>query len=250
MQELIALATHLADEAGIIAREYFRQPFNIQRKADQSPVTIADQSIEARLREILQRERPQDSILGEEFDNIQGTSNLTWVIDPIDGTKSFMMGRPTFGTLIALCEDSKPILGIIDQPISNERWIGAKGHPTTLNGVPIQTRKNVTLDTAVMASTTPEMFDTPIYERFGKHRFAWGSDCYAYGLLACGHVDLILEDDLKPFDFAALSPIIEGAGGFIRDWQGNPLTLASKGQVIALGDPALWNATHAHLTEA
>lgn len=244
MQEFIDLATHLADEAGTIARQYFRQPFAVERKGDDSPVTIADRTIEETIRTLLAQHRPDDGILGEEFDTVEGKNNLTWVIDPIDGTKSFVMGRPTFGTLIALCEDGKPILGLIDQPILKERWIGARGLPTTFNGAPINTRPCTDLDSAVMASTTPDMFKRtfPAYEKFDASRFAWGGDCYAYGLLAGGHIDMVLEAGLKPYDFAALAPVIEGAGGFIRDWNGHPLILQSDGKVIALGDKSLWPA--------
>ncbi len=250
MQELIALASRLADEAGQIAREYFRQPFEVIRKGDDSPVTIADRAIEARMREILEATRPNDTIIGEEYGTQEGSSGYCWVLDPIDGTKSFVMGRPTFGTLIALWHDNTPVLGIIDQPISNERWVGVQGQTSTFNGQPIQSRPCTDLSTAIMGSTTPAMFDTPVYEALGGDRFAWGGDCYAYGLLASGHMDMIIEASLSPYDFAALIPVIEGAGGFIRDWEGNPLTLQSEGKVIALGDEALWPSVKERLEGA
>lgn len=243
MQEALDLATHLADVAAKIAKQYFRAPFDIIRKGDDSPVTIADRAIEKAMRELIKQHFPQDGILGEEFGTEQGTSGRTWVLDPIDGTKSFVMGRPTFGTLIALWEDDAPLLGIIDQPITGERWIGVKGSTSTLNGKNIQTRLCPSLNDAVICSTTPAMFNGtgPAFEKLANPaRMAWGGDCYAYGLLASGHVDLIIEADLSPYDFAALVPIINGAGGHISDWQGTPLTLKSCGQVIALGDPSLW----------
>lgn len=244
MQEFIRIATHLANTAGDIARQYFRTSFEVTSKADASPVTIADQSIERALRDILARQRPNDTILGEEFDTHHGNSGLTWVIDPIDGTKSFVMGRPTFGTLIALWDGDTPLLGIIDQPILRERWIGTQGHGTTFNGAPVTTRPCPQLKDAIAASTTPAMFTGPItdiYKPFEQTcSFAWGSDCYGYGLLASGHMDLMLEADLKPHDFAALIPIIQEAGGHITDYTGQPITLASNGQIIALGDPSLW----------
>jgi inositol-phosphate phosphatase / L-galactose 1-phosphate phosphatase / histidinol-phosphatase len=245
MQEFKQLASKLADEAGKIIRKYYRTPFNIDQKGDNSPVTIADRSVEARIREILEIQRPDDGIFGEEFGIKESKNGLTWVIDPIDGTKSFMMGRPTFGTLIALCEGDIPKLGVIDQAITNERWVGISGEHTALNGKPVTTRPCTHLDMAIICSTTPSMFDgmPPYYERFynGKmaHGLVWGGDCYMYGLLASGHLDMTIEANLSPYDFAALIPIIEGAGGVICDYQGKPLTLKSDGRVIALGDPSL-----------
>lgn len=243
MQEFEALANRLADAAGEIVRQYFRADFEVIKKEDDSPVTIADRSVEKRLREIIEAERPNDGILGEEFGIKEGTSAYTWVIDPIDGTKSFVIGRPTFGTLIALCENDVPILGVIDQAILNERWIGVRGKETTLNNAPVTTRSCSSLDEARACSTTPAMFnDTgPAYEALGKgNEIAWGGDCYMYGLIASGHMDIAIEASLSPYDFAALVPVVEGAGGHISDWAGNPMTLQSDGRIIALGDKALW----------
>ncbi len=244
MQEFRQLANRLADEAGQIVRQHFRTAFDVESKADASPVTIADRAVEKRLREIIEKERPEDGIFGEEFGIKKSQNGLTWVLDPIDGTKSFVIGRPTFGTLIALCEDNAPVLGIIDQPILKERWLGAKGSPTVFNGAPVKTRSCKKLSQACVSSTTPAMFSKtgPVYEKFehGAKMMSWGADCYAYGLLANGYCDIVVEANLSPYDFAALVPVIEGAGGKICDWRGNPLTLQSEGNVIALGDPALW----------
>lgn len=247
MQEFVALANTLADKAGEIARKYFRQPFDVDHKADASPVTIADREIETALREIIHAQRPHDTILGEEYGIQQGDSGLTWVLDPIDGTKSFMIGRPTFGTLIALCENNAPKLGVIDQPITQERWVGVEGAQTTMNGHPVRTRKCPSLDDARIGSTTPMMFD-PVtdfgraYELFeqGTSKMAWGGDCYMYGLIASGYMDIAFEQNLAAHDFAALVPVIKGAGGHISDWRGDDLTLNSAGKVIAVGDPELW----------
>lgn len=247
MQESTQLASRLADLAGDIVKKYYRQPFDIEQKGDASPVTIADREVEKHIREVLEAERPDDGIFGEEFGIKESKSGFTWVIDPIDGTKSFMMGRPTFGTLIALCEGDVPKLGVIDQTITGERWIGVSGEQTTLNGTPVRTRPCPTLFDAIICSTTPSMFDgmEPYYERFysGKmaHGLIWGGDCYMYGALASGFLDMTIEASLSPYDFAALVPVIEGAGGTIFDYAGNPITLKSNGQVIALGDPSLKN---------
>ena len=248
MQEFTQLASQLADAAGEIIKKYYRQPFAIEQKGDNSPVTIADRSVEARLREILEKERPDDGIFGEEFGIKESKNGLSWVIDPIDGTKSFMIGRPTFGTLIALCEDDVPKLGVIDQAISGERWIGIIGQTTTLNGKTVKTRPCEDINEAIICSTTPSMFENmpAYYERFHKgkmaHGLVWGGDCYMYGLLASGHLDMTLEASLSPYDFAALVPVVEGAGGLICDYDGQPLTLKSDGRVFALGDPSLKEA--------
>lgn len=249
MQEFVELANTLANEAGKIVKKYYRSPFDIEQKDDNSPVTIADRNVEQRLREIIKMHRPQDGILGEEFGVKDSENGLTWVIDPIDGTKSFMMGRPTFGTLIALCENGIPKLGIIDQAISQERWVGITGKQTTLNGKVCKTRPCSSLKQAIVCSTTPSMFDgmPAYYERFhdGKmaHGMIWGGDCYMYGLLASGHLDMTIEANLSPYDFAALVPVVEGAGGFICDYEGKTLTLESDGRVIALGDKKLLGST-------
>ena len=241
MQEFEALANRLADEARIIARTHFRQPFDVISKGDSSPVTVADRGIEQRLREIIEAARPEDGIFGEEFGIKESKNGLVWVLDPIDGTKSFVIGRPTFGTLIALCENDVPKLGVIDQPISGERWIGAGGK-TTLNGTPVKTRPCKNLKDACAASTTPAMFKgNRVYEKIepATKMMAWGGDCYMYGLLASGHMDLCVEASLSPYDFAALVPVVEGAGGLICDWNGKPLTLKSDGKVFAVGDKNL-----------
>ncbi len=253
MQEFKGFANSLADEAGKIVRQHFRTHFKVESKGDASPVTLADRGVEKKLREMIEETYPEDGIFGEEFGIKESRNGRTWVIDPIDGTKSFAIGRATFGTLIALCENSVPVLGIIDQPIMKERWVGIKGHKTAYSNAhlgpdfqdrPIKTATCPALDMARVCSTTPAMFDDlpPIYKRFEKHcKFvAWGGDCYAYALLATGFADVVVEADLSPYDFLALVPIIEGAGGKITDWNGKNLTLESEGKVIALGDPALW----------
>ncbi|MGH1375317.1 MAG: inositol monophosphatase family protein [Alphaproteobacteria bacterium] len=246
MQEFLSLANRMADKAGKIIQKYYRQPFDVEHKADHSPVTIADREVEQALRDILAKERPQDGILGEEFGHEVSQNGLTWVIDPIDGTKSFMIGRPTFGTLIALCEADIPKLGIIDQPILKERWVGITGEKTTLNGKPVRTRPCTDFHDARIGSTTPMMFDKlsefgRAYELFEvPPRMAWGGDCYMYGLIASGFMDIAFEQNLSPYDFAALVPVIKGAGGHISDWRGDELTLNSTGKVIAVGDPNLW----------
>jgi inositol-phosphate phosphatase / L-galactose 1-phosphate phosphatase / histidinol-phosphatase len=241
----ITLAARLADAAGAAIRPFFRADFVHEAKGDASPVTEADRAAEAAMRAILDAECPDDAIVGEEFGNKAGSSKRTWVLDPIDGTVSFMAGRPIFGTLIALLQDGFPVMGMIDQCISGERWVGVSGRPTTLNGKPVKTRACRELSEAVLASTGPQYFDNHAAEHFmalaaktAHKRMVWGGDCYNYGLLAAGQIDLVVESGLKIHDFAALVPIVEGAGGLMCDWNGDPLHSGSAGDVIALGDPA------------
>jgi histidinol phosphatase-like enzyme (inositol monophosphatase family) len=243
----IALAHRLADAAGDAIRPLFRAPFATERKADASPVTEADQGAERVMRAILSAERPEDGIVGEEFGREREEAERQWVLDPIDGTRSFVAGRPIFGTLIALLEAGRPVLGIINQPILGERWLGVEGQPTLFNGARVTTRRCGALTHAILATTGPSYFtdaQMAAYERVrAKARDGiWGGDCYNYGLTALGQLDGVIEAGLKLYDFAALVPVVEGAGGIMRDWTGAPLGAASDGRVVALGDARLLDA--------
>jgi inositol-phosphate phosphatase / L-galactose 1-phosphate phosphatase / histidinol-phosphatase len=240
----IILAHRLADAAGAAILPYFRAEFGLEIKADQSPVTLADRAAEAAIRAVLEAERPSDGIIGEEYGTIREGASRQWVLDPIDGTRSFVAGRPIFGTLIALMEEGVPVLGVIDQPVTRERWIGAVGQPTTLNGRACQTRKGLTLADAIAATTSPAAFTPASFARFERAiplvgDMVYGGDCYNYALIAAGHIDLVIESGLKLYDLAALVPVVEGAGGRMCDWQGRSLNAQSDGSVIALGDSAL-----------
>ncbi len=239
----LTLAAHLADAAGAAIRPRFRSDYGLEMKEDASPVTLADREAEAAMRILIERERPSDGIQGEEYGVRDGTSGRVWVLDPIDGTRSFIAGRPIFGTLIALVEDGWPVLGVIDQPIIGERWIGAVGRGTTFNGQPARTRRCRDLADALLATTSPALFDDGQLHGFehveAKVRSTvLGGDCYSYGTLASGHIDVVVEAGLKLHDFAALVPVVEGAGGTMSDWSGDPLHAGSIGEVIALGDAA------------
>ena len=241
LDRYLALAVDLADAAGEAIRPYFRQPLAVDDKPDLSPVTIADRAAEMAMRRLIALRFPAHGIFGEEFGRERPDAEFTWVLDPIDGTKSFISGVPLFGTLIALAYRGRPILGIIDQPISRERWIGAAGRPTTFNGAAVRCRPCPALAAATVFSTSPDMFkgdDAAAHARVASAAklVRFGADCYAYGLLALGCIDLVIEASLKPYDFSAMLPIVEGAGGFASDWQGAPLTLASDGRVVAAGD--------------
>ncbi|HSG35045.1 MAG TPA: histidinol-phosphatase [Sphingomonadaceae bacterium] len=241
----IAIANRLADAAGGVIRPYFRNGVGHERKDDATPVTLADREAEQAMRRILKAEAPQDGVTGEEFGSEDGRSGRQWVLDPIDGTAAFLVGRPIFGTLIALLVDGFPVLGIIDQPVLGERWLGVAGRPTTFNGKPVATRPCRELAQATLATTGPHYFDDhdgahfmALAARTDHRRMVMGGDCYNYATLASGHLDIVCEAGLKVYDFAALVPIVEGAGGTMCDWNGEPLHAGSDGHVLALGDPA------------
>ena len=245
----IAFAERLADAARSAIRPYFRQPHGLETKADASPVTLADRAAEAAMRALIEAEYPADAIIGEEYGERSGTSGRTWVLDPIDGTRAFIAGRPIFGTLVAMIVDGWPMIGIIDQPILAERWLGVVGRPTLFNGAPVVTRRCTALAGASLATTSPHLFDDHDVDHFlalaravagGQMRQGplYGGDCYNYACLASGQIDIVVEAGLKLHDFAALVPVVEGAGGRMCDWNGDPLTASSDGHVIAAGDPA------------
>jgi myo-inositol-1(or 4)-monophosphatase len=209
-------------------------------------VTVADRAAEQAMRAVLSEYFPDHGILGEEFGLDRPDARLRWVLDPIDGTRAFITGRPVFGTLIGLLDGDTPILGVIDQPVTGERWVGVAGAATrfrgSFGGAP-GGRPCARLDQAELSCTTPEMLSG---HRHGWDRLAgavrritWGGDCYAYGLLALGQIDVIAEADLKVWDWAALLPVVEGAGGRMTDWQGKPLRADGDGRALAVGDPGL-----------
>lgn len=244
------VANELADAAGDVIRNYFRKKFEILDKDDLSPVTIADRAAEESMVSIIMENFPSHAIYGEEngWRCREKHSDYVWVLDPIDGTKSFITGKPLFGTLIALLYKGKPVLGVIDQPILRERWIGLEGRRTTLNGHQVSTRSCADLSTAYLYTTSPHLFAGAAEDAFIRVRKKvkvplYGCDCYAYALLASGFVDLVIESGLKPYDFLALIPVIKGAGGIITDWSGqevhweaSPESRATGFNVVAAGD--------------
>ncbi|WP_260597472.1 histidinol-phosphatase [Sphingomonas endolithica] len=238
-----AFAARLADAAGAAIRPHFRSAYGVESKEDESPVTIADRAAEAAMRALIEQHFPTDAVIGEEYGVKEGTSGRAWVLDPIDGTRAFISGRPIFGTLIALMVDGWPMLGVIDQPILQERWLGVVGQPTLFNGRPAATRRCPDLASALLGTTSPAAFDDATLHAF-EHLDAavrstvLGGDCYNYGCVASGWLDIVVEANLKIHDFAALVPVVEGAGGRMCDWAGDPLTADSVGEVIAAGDPA------------
>lgn len=249
-----------ANAAGEAIRPFFRvlDP-GLELKDDRSPVTRADRAAEAAMRAVIAERHPADAILGEEAGETgPAGARWRWVLDPIDGTRAFITGRPLFTTLIAVLHDDAPVLGLIDQPITRERWFGVGGaRPTTVFLDPfaggttreaapfVSTRaRGRRLAEAELSATSPAMFAGPTRARFDHlagraGRVSWGGDAYAYGLLAMGQIDVIAEASMKVWDWAALVPVVEGAGGVITDWAGAPLAAGGDGTVLAAGTAEL-----------
>lgn len=244
LNDLARFADSLADRARSTTLKWFRRPLDIETKADLSPVTIADREVEQRLRDMISEQYPEHGFIGEEFTNKIGDSEFEWVVDPIDGTQQFIAGVPLFGTLIGLLHEGRPVIGIVDIPAMHERWTGVRGRPTLHNGN-VCTSSNVSeLSQASVFATSPDMFELDQWRTFDNfsrrcrtRRF--GLDCYAYALLSAGHIDIVMEADLKPFDILPLVPVIEGAGGRITDWQGRELGIDNCAQVLAVGNDSL-----------
>ncbi|GBQ68848.1 inositol monophosphatase [Ameyamaea chiangmaiensis NBRC 103196] len=247
-ERFLKVAEAAADVAGAVIRPLFRSRLAVDDKSDDSPVTIADRTAERALRAVIAERLPDHGILGEEFGHERPEASWCWVLDPIDGTRAFVTGRPSFGTLIALLHEGRPVLGVIDQPMTGERWIGVSGAATRYRGPwgdeRAQTRPCPHLDAAELSCTSPEMLAAAPSAHWpslqgATRRTTWGGDCYTYGLLALGHVDVVAECGMKIWDWAALVPVVEGAGGRITDWSGAPLSAQGDGSVLAVGDPAL-----------
>ncbi len=238
----LPFAEGLADAAGAIIAPYFRSRMAIDHKADETPVTAADREAEQAMRALILETYPDHGIEGEEFGAERIDADYVWHLDPIDGTKSFITGRPLFGTLVSLAHRGRSVVGVIDHCMMNERWVGATGVPSRWNGEDVKVRPCARLEDAVLYVTSPNMFKLPgEFEAFSRVERAaalpmYGGDCYAYGQLAMGFADLIVEADLDGHDFLALIPVVEGAGGIMTDWDGRPLTPRSAGRVIAAGD--------------
>ena len=256
LDDYLALAERLAEASAAIIRRWFEKGAAVEEKADETPVTQADREVEAAMRRIIAEAFPEHGIIGEEHGTEGGEADYVWVLDPIDGTKRFVAGQPWFGTLIALTRHARPIVGVIDIPMLEQRWVGAAGRRSLLRGrdgtSEVGTRPCPSLAAAILSSTSPDMFQGPAATAFDRLRRAvkyplYGGDCYSYGTLASGRLDLVVEAGMGVYDFMALVPVVEGAGGRITDWQGAPLTLGSGDQVLAVGDPRLHEAALARL---
>jgi len=237
--DCLQLANAMADAVRGIVRPHFRQRLAVDSKADSSPVTIADREAEAAMRRMIEGAFPDHGIRGEEFGPRQPDAEWVWVLDPIDGTKSFISGSLAFGTQIALLHRGAPVLGIIDQPITGERWLGRAGQPTVLNGQPIHTSSTASVGEAIVYTSALEQFTDHDRARFfelsSRARFTRMShDCYAAGLLALGGVDLLLESQVFDYDILPQMPIVLGAGGVVTDWEGRPLGDASRYETVLM----------------
>lgn len=246
--ELARVAHELADLARPETLRHFRADVTSENKAGEDgfdPVTVADRNAEAAMRARLAEVRPEDGILGEEFGHAEGSSGLTWVLDPIDGTRGYISGTPTWGVLIAVSDAGGPLFGIIDQPYIGERFSGgwqAASVAGPMGQSPIRTRRGKRLAEATILTTFPEIGSAA--ERAGFHDVAgrarltrYGMDCYGYALLAAGQVDLVIEATLNPYDIHAPIAVVEAAGGIVTDWKGG--VAHSSSRVIAAGDPEL-----------
>ncbi|MBM2575342.1 histidinol-phosphatase [Jannaschia sp. Os4] len=242
----VAAAHAMADAARVAILPHFRTPMDVESKgAAFDPVTVADRAGEAAMRAVLAARRPEDGVLGEEEGATEGTSGLTWVLDPIDGTRGFISGTPTWGVLIALRDAEGPVLGIVDQPFTGERFLGTRDGAVWTRGQErreIRTRRTEALAEATILTTFPEVGAQA--EAAAFHRLAercrltrYGMDCYGYALLAAGCVDLVVEAGLNAYDIAAPVALVQGAGGTVTAWDGGPAH--DGGTAVAAATPAL-----------
>lgn len=237
-QVYIDAALEIADRAREISLKYFRQPLDTITKEDKSPVTIADQQTEEMIRGEIEQRFPEHGFYGEESGQSATDAEWVWVVDPIDGTTSFSTGKPTFGTLIALLHEGRPVLGLVDLPALDDRWLGVKGQPTLYNDKVVNTSSVNEIAKASIYTTTTKMFDDAQMLRYqaveqqGKFS-VFGADCLGYGLLASGFTEIVIEASLKPYDYMALVPVIEGAGGCISDWEGREIDLQTADHILA-----------------
>lgn len=253
--KLWAVAEQLADRAREETLRHFRSRDleAVSKTSDFDPVTVADRAAEAAMREVLAKERPQDAILGEEQAPVDGTSGLTWVLDPIDGTRGYISGTPTWGVLVALADANGPQMGLIDQPYIGERFMGGFGRAEVTGPqgtAPLKVRETTRLEDATLFTTFPEVgtdAEGAAFRRVAERAklVRYGCDCYAYALLAAGQIDLVIEAGLQPYDIQAPIAVIEAAGGIVTDWEGGPAH--NGGRALAAATPALHAAAMAVL---
>ena len=249
LRQRLTKAQSIAAGASQVAMAHFRTPIDIASKSDASPVTIADQETERAIRAALSRQFPDEAIFGEEYGQ-SGSGSDMWIVDPIDGTRSFITGLPLFGMLLGYVSDGAPQLGVINMPALGELYAGAVGLGATLNDAPIKTSGCRTLEDArlflnegdKLARQEPDVFSRLI--RAGSLR-RMSADCYPHALVASGCADGVVDFDLQPYDFLPVCAVVEAAGGIMTDWQGQALSMASDGRTLTAATPAL----HAALVE-
>lgn len=233
-----AFVQQLADAAGDVTLKYFRQVIPVDDKQDKSPVTQADREIEQVMRSMINKQFPSHGIIGEEFGRENTDAEFVWCLDPIDGTKSFITGRPMFGTIIGLLHEGKPVVGAIDQAFTRERWFGIADTLATHNGKPVRVAPPRNLNAARLYTGSINMFEGDNFDGYLRLCRAakltqYACDAYAYGLLSMGWADVIVEQCLKIYDVAGATPIITGAGGFMSDWKGKPITIDFSSEAVA-----------------
>ena len=249
INKFVKFANYLADEARKISLFYFKKKIKITSKNKKifDPVTIADISVQKKINKLIKDKYPDHSILGEEF-SVKKISNFEWCIDPIDGTKSYIQGVPLWGTLISLSKKNQIILGLVDIPSLNERYLAYKKTAyKIINGKKtiMKVKKNKNLRDAILNTTSPYVFanksDQNSFERLSKKTKTTrlGGDCYSYCLLADGHVDIVVESGLSPWDIRALEPIVKNAGGILKTWDNNDIY--NGGKIIACANKSLFN---------
>ena len=243
--DFAAFVDRLATVSGDAIMPFFRTALGVENKASPGkfdPVTAADRAAETAMRTLIRQTFPGHGIIGEEFGNERTDAEYVWVLDPIDGTKSFITGMPAWGTLIALTRASVPVYGMMHQPFTRERFTG-DGGASRYRGPAgervLRVKRCAGLSDALLMTTSPLLMNDADRAMFGKVERAvrlsrYGGDCYAYCMLAAGHVDLVIETELKPYDILPLIPIIAGAGGIVTTWDGGPPTAG--GRIIAAGD--------------
>ena len=242
--DLVTFADALGDIAGDLLRRSARASVTIDMKNDGSPVTEVDRAVETALRDAIRRVHPAHGVIGEEFGADRPDAEFVWIIDPLDGTREFIQGLPLFGTLIALAHGGEIVLGLAEQPLTRDRWLGAEGHGTIWNGAPVSVGPCASLAEAVISTTG--------YDSFALHReaalrplrreargVANGDTWMVFGLLAAGRLDAVASDGFHLHDYAALDAIVRNAGGVVTDWVGRRLTLASDRTILAAGDARL-----------
>ena len=243
--ELAVFLSSLATVSRPIIAHWFRAHPDIEIKADTSPVTIADKTVELALRDAIASRFPGDDILGEEHDVTRGdgSTGYQWVIDPIDGTKAFVSGKPTFGSLIGLLESGRPVAGFCDMPVLDELYIGV-GTEAWLNGTPISVSASKDIVTSRLATTSPDAFSPgglAVFNRISAQAGItnYGGDCHNYALLAAGHIDLVIEDSLAPHDIMGVVPIMQAAGACVTDLQGDPVRYPHTTSLLCAATPEL-----------
>lgn len=251
--EFTRFAEELANQSSAILKAAAQTAPAVELKSDKSYVTATDKAIETRLREMIDGRYPDHGVLGEEHGSRDLDAEFVWVLDPIDGTAPFVAGIPVYGTLIGLARNGRPWLGVIDHPASGDRWVGVSGGWASHNGRPVRTRRCASLESALMTNSNPDFFTPQERARFDKLRAQvtytqYGGSCFAYGVMASGRTDLGADGGLDAFDIFAPAAVIEGAGGVVTDWTGEPIDLDWRGLVLAAGDPDIHTEALGHLS--